>query len=192
METIPQTLAEYEAANPPTPAAPAYLGPPLALGGGKHARGTIAISPMETIPHTLAEYEAGQAAAAINTLPVPDFGVYINPNPSPAPAGYVPPLFAPGDPPITVEGSPAGSNPDPVPNGDQPLGEITTLLDVYRQMFAPPGAATIGPSPAPGVTVIPGSEDTSGGGASIGIWLAVLGIGITIALYWWSNHKHKG
>lgn len=83
-----------------------------------------------------------------------------------------------------------GSDPTPIPNGDLPLQNINTLLDLYHSTFAPPAALPIGPAVAPAVTVVPATGGSDGSGSSPAlVYLAVGGIVVTIGAHWYFNRK---
>jgi hypothetical protein len=153
-----------------------------AAGPSVKVRGGISLSPYQT-SQQIADYwssnpqQAAYQAAALAQWEAAN--TYTGP-------AFVP--YAPGTTPPT-----GGSNPDPIPNGDQPLSDINTLLDAFHNTFAPPSAAAIGPAAPPGVTVIPdtSSSPDQSGNTQLVIFLAVLGIMVTIGIHWWSEHKKK-
>ena len=100
----------------------------------------------------------------------------------------------------TIEGSVPGSSPTPVASLDQsqtPVGELTSLMDLFNNRFHPPGQINNGPvQQGSGFVVLPTpsgeiASSSSSGNSGLLLWLAVLGIAATIGAHWWFNRRKK-
>ena len=89
----------------------------------------------------------------------------------------------------TIEGSPIPSNPNVVQAN--PLAEVNSLLGLFTQGFGSGQMnAGITQPTQPAVTVIPPTQyDQTSENSKVVIYLAIIGIAVTVGLYWYSRKK---